>query len=537
MSKENENSSLNPPTNLLPSMTLPSTDDTFSGFFTGPSPFPISSSISDHHRLLSPFPEIDQPSFSSHFPSHLNNFPNSDSFFNDGSAEFSQFSAPSTPTQSSFLTSHSNFTYNQFSPYQMYSSAASSHPSVPPRPFTPIASMHPPFAHVPQSSPLFPYASTEHLQIPKVAVESTGYIPDFPNIPAAHYVDQQIAKQKQLADKRLPARAYHHYSAKPSTQSLFRLSDFEFYRTLGTGTFGRVLLARLRGNKKYFAIKIMKKYEIARLAQIEHIYCEKFLLCRIRNPFIINLYGTFQDKEHLFMLMEFAIGGELFSYLRKAGRFCFSTAQFYIAEIVLALEYLHSLDIVYRDLKPENILLDAQGHIKLTDFGFSKHLNDSKTWTLCGTPEYLAPEIILGKGHGKAVDWWSLGILAFEMLAGYPPFYDDNNYVIYEKILKGIYLFPSYVDESSRDFIRRLLLADVSKRLGNTSEGLYEIKMHEFFCDIDWKMLAEKRISPPIRPAFSHPGDSVNFEEYNEEPITLDYAVKVNDYDGVFQYF
>ena len=166
------------------------------------------------------------------------------------------------------------------------------------------------------------------------------------------------------------------------------------------------------------------------------------------------------------MIMEYAIGGELFSYLRKVTRFCQYTTIFYAAELVLALEYLHSYDIVYRDLKPENLLIDARGHIKITDFGFAKVLYRQKTWTLCGTPEYLAPEIILGKGHDKSVDWWALGILVYEMLAGYPPFFDQDNFSIYEKILKGIYIFPPYVDEVSRDFIRRLLVVDPTNRMG-----------------------------------------------------------------------
>ncbi len=199
------------------------------------------------------------------------------------------------------------------------------------------------------------------LQIPKVEVESTGYIPDCPNIPAAQYIDMQIAKQRSNAKEIFITRPLKDYHAKPSTQDLFRLSDFEFCNTLGTGTFGRVHLARLRNSGRFFAIKVVKKQEIIRMVQLEHIYCEKHLLSQLRNPFIISLYATFQDQTNLFMLMEYAIGGELFSYLRKAGKFCFTTTRFFVAEIVLALEYLHSHDIVYRDLKPENILLDAKG--------------------------------------------------------------------------------------------------------------------------------------------------------------------------------
>lgn len=208
------------------------------------------------------------------------------------------------------------------------------------------------------------------------------------------------------------------------------------------------------------------------------------------------------------MLLEYVIGGELFSHLRKAGQFTNDMTRFYAAEIVLAIEYLHSKDIIYRDLKPENLLLDSAGHVKITDFGFAKHVVDrygnilsfvlsgsyhvlekpsqfrfkypfpkclsyfngqpkNRTWTLCGTPEYLAPEIIQSKGHGKAVDWWALGILIFEMLAGYPPFFDDNPFGIYEKILAGRIYFPPHIDPTAKDLIKKLLTADRTKRLGN----------------------------------------------------------------------
>jgi len=233
---------------------------------------------------------------------------------------------------------------------------------------------------------------------------------------------------------------------------------------VGTGTFGRVFLTKEKATQTpFYAMKVLKKVEVVRLKQVEHINSEKEILAQVKCPFIVNLYVssshlssacwlsltrptlsfrfcTFQDELNLYMLLEYVIGGEVFSHLRKAGRFSNDTTLFYAAEIVLAVEYLHkyankktvflfiiflilsrcfkySRDIIYRDLKPENLLLDRDGHIKITDFGFAKKVED-RTWTLCGTPEYLAPEIIQSKGHGKAVDWWALGILIFEMLAG-----------------------------------------------------------------------------------------------------------------------
>ena len=213
------------------------------------------------------------------------------------------------------------------------------------------------------------------------------------------------------------------------------LNDFELLDTLGTGSFGRVRLVKFgaakAGDTQYYALKILKKSEVIYLKQVEHVKTEKKLLETITHPFIVNLMGAFQDPQNLYLMMEYIIGGEFFSHLRKAGRFPNDTSKFYAAQITLVFEYLHGLMILYRDLKPENLLLDKNGHCKVTDFGFAKRV-EYRTWTLCGTPEYLAPEIILSKGHGKAVDWWALGILMYEMLAGYPPFYDEDPLGIYQ---------------------------------------------------------------------------------------------------------
>ncbi|KAM9669042.1 cAMP-dependent protein kinase catalytic subunit PRKX isoform 2-T2 [Dama dama] len=197
----------------------------------------------------------------------------------------------------------------------------------------------------------------------------------------------------------------------------YRPEDFHMRATVGTGTFGRVQLVQEKTSKHFFALKVMTIPDIIRLKQEQHVHNEKSVLKEVNHPFLVKLFWTGHDDRFLYMLMEFVPGGELFSYLRNRGRFTSNTGLFYAAEIVCAIEYLHSRDIVYRDLKPENILLDRDGHVKLTDFGFAKKLVD-KTWTLCGTPEYLAPEVIQSKGHGRAVDWWALGILIFEMLSG-----------------------------------------------------------------------------------------------------------------------
>eukprot|EP00163_Fabomonas_tropica_P016260 TRINITY_DN2923_c0_g2_i1.p1 TRINITY_DN2923_c0_g2~~TRINITY_DN2923_c0_g2_i1.p1 ORF type:complete len:330 (-),score=70.24 TRINITY_DN2923_c0_g2_i1:140-1129(-) len=296
-----------------------------------------------------------------------------------------------------------------------------------------------------------------------------------------------------------------------------RLSDLEFLETLGTGTFGRVRLTKchMDGGDKYYAMKILKKHEVVRLKQVEHIMSEKEILISIAHPFVVNMTACFQDERNLYMLLEYVPGGELFSHLRLAGRFPNEVTRFYTAEIVTAFQYLHSMDIIYRDLKPENLLLDREGHIKITDFGFAKRIED-RTWTLCGTPEYLAPEIIQSKGHGKAVDWWALGILIFEMLAGHPPFHAPHSFGIYEKILEGKIDFPKHFDDQAKDLIRRLLTADRTKRIGNLKNGAEDIKKHKWFKGIDWAALESRQMPAPIVPNVTGEADSSMFDKYPE---------------------
>ncbi|KAI8063799.1 camp-dependent protein kinase 9 [Gongronella butleri] len=321
--------------------------------------------------------------------------------------------------------------------------------------------------------------------------------------------------QAMLHQQQSRLQYYHNrppvYVKKPT----FGLKEFELLDTLGTGTFGRVYLTKFKTTNKFYAMKVLKKSEVVRLKQVEHLLSEKQILASVRFPFIVDLFCTFQDNVNLYMLLEYVVGGELFSHLRRAGRFTNDMTRFYASEIVLAIEYLHSKNIIYRDLKPENLLLDHQGHIKITDFGFAKTVID-RTWTLCGTPEYLAPEIIQSKGHGKAVDWWALGILIFEMLAGYPPFFDDNSFGIYEKILAGKVQFPAHFDPLAKDLLKRLLVGDRSKRLGNLKGGSEDLKRHKWFRGVDWLGLLEKNVRAPIIPAYRHPGDTSNFEKYPE---------------------
>ncbi|KAF9297992.1 camp-dependent protein kinase catalytic subunit [Mortierella antarctica] len=264
-------------------------------------------------------------------------------------------------------------------------------------------------------------------------------------------------------------------------------------------------------------MKVLKKTEVVRLKQVEHTNNEKMILERVEHPFVINLWGTFQDTRNLYMVMDYVVGGELFSVLRKSQRFPEHVARFYTCEVLLALEYLHSHAVIYRDLKPENLLLDSMGHIKITDFGFAKHVPQNMTWTLCGTPDYLAPEIIQSKGYGKAVDWWSMGVLMFEMCAGFPPFFDEDHIKLYGKIMAGKVKYPPHFSPALKDLLKRLLTADLTKRYGNLRGGATDIKNHAWFEGVNWDQVYSRQIEAPYRPTIRHEGDASNFDDYPED--------------------
>lgn len=232
--------------------------------------------------------------------------------------------------------------------------------------------------------------------------------------------------------------------------------DFERIRTLGTGSFGRVMLVRHRTNRHFYAMKLLEKQKIVKMKQVEHTLNEKRILQCIRHPFVVHLEFSFKDNDNLYLVLPFVSGGEMFTHLRRQGKFGEVQTRFYGAQVALALEYLHYLGLVYRDLKPENILIDSAGFVQVTDLGFCKMV-EGRTWTLCGTPEYLAPEVILSKGYGRSVDWWSFGVLLYEMAAGHPPFYAKDQMQIYEKIVAGRYRFPPHFSTDLKDIIRNLL--------------------------------------------------------------------------------
>jgi len=266
-------------------------------------------------------------------------------------------------------------------------------------------------------------------------------------------------------------------------------------------------------------MKILKKSSIVSRGEVIHTRTEKSVLAKIDHPFLAKLHWSFQTEEYLYFIMDFINGGELFFHLSIEKKFPEDRARFYAAEIISGISYLHQYGIIYRDLKPENILLDRTGHVIMTDFGLSKEgltAPSDRTLTFCGTPEYLAPEVISGESYTKAIDWWSVGTLIFEMLSGLPPFYDQNEEVMYEKIMKGDIKFPPHLSKEVIDLIQRFLTRQPQSRLQD-----YElIKKHPWFDSINWGKLLNKEINPPFIPSVKSADDLGNIDkEFLEQEV------------------
>lgn len=292
------------------------------------------------------------------------------------------------------------------------------------------------------------------------------------------------------------------------------IEDFDQLKILGQGAFGKVVLAQKKDNKKIYAIKILKKREILATDQLEHTLAEKLILSHVNHPFLVGLEYSFQTVERVYFVMEFMKGGELFQHLRKVKKFTEEQAKFFAACVTLGLGHLHTKNYIYRDLKLENILLDELGYAKLTDFGLAKFIQKGdKALTFCGTPEYLAPEVILGKGHNRPADWWSLGILIYEMMHGLPPFYSTNMNMMYKRAIKDTVHWKSNVkiSKNAKDIIVKLLSKNPRKRLGSEADSL-EVLSHPWFESLDWTDLLERKLKSPYIPETSGTNWIHNFD-------------------------
>jgi len=308
----------------------------------------------------------------------------------------------------------------------------------------------------------------------------------------------------------------------PAKYDKVGLDDFVLLKVIGEGSFGKVFQVKKKDTERIYAMKVLNKKTVIERQEIQHTQTERNILQKLIHPFLVNLYFSFQTDDKLYFVMDFVNGGELFYHLQKDKKFAEDRVRFYIAEITLGLEYLHANGVLYRDLKPENLLLTNDGHICMTDFGISKEgllAEDARTATFCGTPEYLAPEVLEGKGYGKAIDWWSLGTLMFEMLTGLPPYYSTDVQQMYAKIMRASLVIPESISPEARSLLQGLLERDPKKRLSDPKL----IKAHVFFRELSWEKLLAKEVTPPFIPDVSSAGDTKNIDVsfLKKEPVLI----------------
>uniref|UniRef100_A0A1B6KP53 Protein kinase domain-containing protein n=2 Tax=Graphocephala atropunctata TaxID=36148 RepID=A0A1B6KP53_9HEMI len=281
---------------------------------------------------------------------------------------------------------------------------------------------------------------------------------------------------------------------------VLEVNNFKFHYFLGEGAFGKVVLAEYKAFEgSFYAVKTIRKKLLVKNGQVKGALNEKRILQSLNNPFVIRLEYFAKDQSYIYYILPFICAGEMYTHLKLWRKFEENVSRFYAAQVVLGLEYVHFLGLVFRDLKPENLLIDHHGYLKITDFGFAKKLN-GRTYTFCGTPDYIAPEIITGQGYGKAVDWWSMGVLVFEMNSGYQPFISNEQLKKFTNITKCQYVMPSVFSGELKDLINHLLQTDVTKRFGNLKRGVEDIKEHAWFKNIDWLELLNRRVASPYVP-------------------------------------
>uniref|UniRef100_A0A7N6A842 Protein kinase C n=1 Tax=Anabas testudineus TaxID=64144 RepID=A0A7N6A842_ANATE len=299
----------------------------------------------------------------------------------------------------------------------------------------------------------------------------------------------------------------------------FTIDDFILHKMLGKGSFGKVFLAELKKSGQFFAVKALKKDVVLMDDDVECTMVERRVLSLAwENPFLTHLYCTFQTKENLFFVMEYLNGGDLMFHIQSCHKFDSHRATFYAAEIICGLQFLHSKGIIYRDLKLDNVLLDSEGHIKIADFGMCKEnmQDESRTSTFCGTPDYIAPEILLGQKYNSSVDWWSFGVLLYEMLIGQSPFHGRDEEELFQSIRTDNPVYPRWLTKDAKDILVKLFVREPEERLGVKGN----IRQHKFFSNTDWDALEQRQVPAPFKPTITSPSDCSNFDKefINEKP-------------------
>jgi len=309
---------------------------------------------------------------------------------------------------------------------------------------------------------------------------------------------------------------------KDFTKEKLTINSFSLICVIGKGSYAKVVVARKRDTGKIYALKIVKKSRVEQRNNQEYIKTERSILAEIQHPFIIKMSYAFQSENKLYFALEYCAGGELFNLLQKKRRFKEEQAKFYTVQVLLALEHLHKFDIIYRDLKPENILIDTDGYLRLIDFGLSKKgvKTNKGAKSDCGTPEYLAPEILFRKEHGRVVDYWTLGAFLFEMLTGLPPFYSADREELFNNIKFKVLKYPYYLSSTVKSLLDGLLEKDPEKRLGSGPGATQEIKDHPWFQDVEWEAYLKKEVKAPFIPVIQNELDFSNFDqEFTETSI------------------
>eukprot|EP01088_Endostelium_zonatum_P006722 TRINITY_DN18871_c0_g1_i1.p1 TRINITY_DN18871_c0_g1~~TRINITY_DN18871_c0_g1_i1.p1 ORF type:complete len:402 (-),score=86.56 TRINITY_DN18871_c0_g1_i1:77-1282(-) len=317
------------------------------------------------------------------------------------------------------------------------------------------------------------------------------------------------------------------------TKSSKTIDDFVLLKLIGKGAYGKVYQVREKKKGDIYAMKVLKKAHIIKTRNVEYTISERDILHTIKHPYIVTLHYAFQNHSHLYLVMDYMNGGQLFNQMYKEGFFDEKQSRFYAAQIVLAIDHLHQLNIIHRDLKPENILLDSEGNISVTDFGLAHQMTEEgeRTRTYCGTIEFMSPEMIKGAGYDKSTDWWSVGVLLYDMMTGKTPFNGKDNGVIQKQILTKKITLPNYLSGEAHSIIKKFLERDPEKRLGSGPNGMKNIQSHPYFKQTNWKKIANKEVPAPFRPTIARGKlDTSQFDkEYTKAPAVVSPSTPVSE--------